>query len=200
MVNPALKHRKNTFTLAELLLAIALFSIIVLAAFAFNTSSTYFLKSTDLKAEVLNEATRIMEHISKNARCAHGNTDFPGIALSADTIQIRQDIIGCSVNLMPAGQIPSPENYENDTMARYKFDQSSHEVLYYPEFNSDPGKVEVLSRKLVSVAITAPETRNANSFVIKTVLMKIPGQPEDVRTNPRVEMETRIYGYGVSLN
>jgi len=194
MENPAVRRRKNTFTLAELLLAITLLSVIVLAAFAFNTSSTYFLRSTDLKAEVLNEATRIMEHIAKNTLCAHGNTDFPGIVLGANTITIRQDIAGCSGNLMPAGQVPSPENYADDTVVRYEF--TNKEVRYYPDVAQ--GAYEVLSRKLIGVTIEP--SPNTNSFLVRLVLMRLPGLPEDVRINPRVEMETRIYGYGVSIN
>ncbi len=195
------REQKKSVTLAELLLAISLLSVIVLAAFAFNTSSTYFLKSTDLKAEVLNEATRILEHIAKNALCAHGNNSFPGIKLSGTAIEIRQDSVGCSVNLMPAGQVPSPENYEDDMVARYEFDRGNHEVRYYPEYNVDAGKVEILSRKLIDATITVPPgADNMNSFVVRLVLLKIPGQPEDVRLNPKAELETRIYGYGVSLN
>lgn len=192
---------KKTFTLTELLLAISLLAVIILAAYAFNTTSSMFLRSSDVKTEVLNEATRIMEHISKNALCAHGNLASPGIVLEGTTVlNIQQDVFGCSVS---STVIPSPENYADDVVVRYEFGGSGNpnEVRFYPNYRADPGNSEVLSRKLKEATLTivndAPPAP-PNTISIQSKFVKNPSLAEDPRNNPIVELETKVYGYGIS--
>jgi hypothetical protein len=157
-----------------------------------------FIEKVDyLKTEVVNEGTRVLQHIAKNALCAHGGVGNPGFNVSGNIIEIRQDVKGCAP--IPEGVIPTPSNYSDDVIARYEFDLNAHEIRYYPEYNIDSSDFEVLSKKLKEFNFIVPDPTNTNTIDVRIVLLKDPSIPEDSKENPKAELETTVYGYGISL-
>ena len=64
---------KKTVTLMELTLAIALMGVVILGVTSFDVGSRQFLQSSERKTQVLNEATLIMDRISRDALTAVGS-------------------------------------------------------------------------------------------------------------------------------
>lgn len=196
---------KRCFTLAELLTAITLLSIVILTAFAFFSSSSYFFRSSDNKSEVLQESSRVMDHLAKSASCAHGNLEYPALIVVSDqSIAIRQDVRGCDPN---NNMTPTPDNYTDDTFVKYEFDTKNFQIKYYP-YCADAGcasgqsQVEYLSRKLASAKVYYRDPNDTNVVTLELEFLKNPDTnkvKEDVRTNPRVQLKTNISGPGVSL-
>ncbi|MBU2437394.1 MAG: prepilin-type N-terminal cleavage/methylation domain-containing protein [Candidatus Omnitrophica bacterium] len=67
------------FTLIELILALALLGVIILGVTAFDVASREFLRSSRRKAQVLNEAVFVLEHIAKRAVSGIGDISNPAI-------------------------------------------------------------------------------------------------------------------------
>jgi|GEM_PF-3128049 len=193
---------KRSFTLTELLTAITLLSIVILTAFAFFSSSSYFFRSSDNKSEVLQEGTRVMDHLAKNASCAHGNLEYPAIEITDKEITIRQDVRGCDPN---NNLMPTPDNYTDDAFVKYVFDTEKNQILFYPNYGAAPTQSECLSHKLIGFSIANPNTTDTNVVTVKATFVKNPqvynkmNKKEDVRINPLVELKTNISGPGVSL-
>lgn len=196
---------KKSFTLTELLTAITLLSIVILTAFAFFSSSSYFFRSSDNKSEVLQESSRVMDHMAKSASCAHGNLEYPAIIVEPDlSIAIRQDVRGCDPN---NNMTPTPDNYIDDTFVKYVFDAKNFQIKYYPNCAdagcaSGQSQVEYLSRKLVSAKVYYRDPNDTNVVTLELDFLRNPNTSsvkEDVRLNPRVQLKTNISGPGVSL-
>jgi len=83
-------------------------------------------------------------------------------------------------------------------IARYEFDLNAHEIRYYPEYNIDSSDFEVLSKKLKEFNFIVPDPTNTNTIDVRIVLLKDPSIPEDSKENPKAELETTVYGYGIS--
>ena len=64
--------RKST-TLIELLIAVSLLSVVILAAATFDIASRNFLRASQRKAEVVNDATLVLDHMHKNILSAIGD-------------------------------------------------------------------------------------------------------------------------------
>jgi len=82
---------KRAVTLIELIMAIALMGVVILGVASFDVGSRRFLQASERKTQVLNEATLIMDRITRDALTAVGNVTAPAIGTTATTITINQD-------------------------------------------------------------------------------------------------------------
>ena len=82
---------KKAVTLIELTMAIALMGVVVLGVASFDVGSRRFLQSSERNTQVLNEATLIMDRISKDAFTAVGRVNAAAITVAGNTVTINQD-------------------------------------------------------------------------------------------------------------
>ncbi|MFA5336738.1 MAG: prepilin-type N-terminal cleavage/methylation domain-containing protein [Candidatus Omnitrophota bacterium] len=82
---------KKAVTLIELTMAIALMGVVVLGVASFDVGSRRFLQSSERSTQVLNEATLIMDRISKDALTAVGRVNAAAITVAGNTVTINQD-------------------------------------------------------------------------------------------------------------
>jgi hypothetical protein len=81
----------KTLTLAELIIAISLLAVIILGASSFDLGSRQMLRASERKTQILNEATLILDHVSKNALLGIGDVDNP--AFSSGTTPYNEPIL-----------------------------------------------------------------------------------------------------------
>jgi len=151
---------KKSVTLMELLIAVGLFMVIILGATTFHFASTEFLRSSERKADVLNELTMILEHLDKNIRLATGDADNVGINISQSgnvwTLTVRQDL---RADINAAGtlwaSLYTPDDYDDDRSVRYVFDPNNNRITFSVLYNSGgvvPNSTETLTDRFSDLA------------------------------------------------
>lgn len=192
---------KQTVTLAELIISIALLGVIILGVAAFDMSSRYFLKSADLKSKILNEMTFVLEHINKNVAVATGDRDNLGIRIvNSHQVWIRKDInmFGTPNN--------TPDKYSDDFWVEYRINPDDpHKLEVCADFNITANSCEDIYESLTSKLVR--DTTNPNndfSFsqdLDNGVLLGInnlrlrydPSSKRDATTNPEVFMPRVVF-------
>ena len=155
---------KKAVTLMELLIAIGLLMVVILGATTFHFASTEFLRSSERKADVLNETTLIFDHLAKNVCLATGDFENQGIKVVKSgnrwTLIIRQDL---RADINTAGTLWSPlltpETYDDDRSVRYIFDVDNHTVTFEVLYSSGvpvPSSVELLTDRFVDLGGSTP--------------------------------------------
>ncbi|MDD4955722.1 MAG: prepilin-type N-terminal cleavage/methylation domain-containing protein [Candidatus Omnitrophica bacterium] len=113
---------KRAVTLMELIMAIALMGVVILGVASFDVGSRRFLQASERKAKVLNEATLIMDRISKDALVAVGDRNNPAIVPNAAgngmTIRVGNDVgvVHIVTYTLVGAQIIRSENGVNETL------------------------------------------------------------------------------------
>lgn len=153
---------KKAVTLMELLIAVGLLMVIVFGATTFHFASTEFLRSSERKADVLNEITLVLEHLHKNVSLATGEPDNYGINVtnsgSTWTLTIRQDL-RADINNVGTLWSPllTPGNFADDRRVRYVFDSNNNTVTF--EVLSSGVLAETLTNRFVDLG-------GQNAFII----------------------------------
>lgn len=110
---------KKGFSLVELIIAISLMGLIILAIVAVDVGSRGFLRTSDDESTLQNEANFIMESIVKDlGKSFKGTKNNPSINVNAagDTVEIRNRASGSSFEL------------SNSKWVRYKFDSAAKTI------------------------------------------------------------------------
>lgn len=138
---------RKSATLMELMIAVVLLALIVLAAGSFEVASRYFLRSTETKVEALNELTLVLEHLHKNILLGIGDNAVPGnvgIVLDDSTgvpiLSIRQDT-----------NVGTPYDYDDDTWVYYRFDPDNHKIEYKIEPPGVTGSWKTLTDNFIDL-------------------------------------------------
>ena len=107
-------HFDRSLTLIELLVAIALLSLIVLAAASVQLFSHFHLLTADRQAQLQNEVSLTLEHMHKYVSQGVG---LPTLALEtiADGFRVMVDL---NPTRSPA-QLPTPQNLDDDNWIYY---------------------------------------------------------------------------------
>ena len=168
---------KKALTLIELVLAVALLAVIVLAATSIDVAARYFFKSSDTKSRVLNEASLIVEHIQKRASQSSGFIDNPGIRPAvpfADSsfLEIRLD-----------GDSPLTFDDASDRWVRYDF--NGNNLVF-----TDGSNAEIISSKVTHCAFSSASSGAAVDMEI--TVQYIPNEPMDPKENPQVTLRTSV--------
>ena len=79
-------YSRKSVTFIELLIAIVLLSVIVLAVNNVNIFSRYHLVSTDRRVKVQNDASRCLEHITKYVSGAIGNAAVSVVIIDSSSL------------------------------------------------------------------------------------------------------------------
>ncbi|MFH1767550.1 MAG: hypothetical protein ABH858_00125 [Candidatus Omnitrophota bacterium] len=85
--------RRSGLSLVEMIAAIIMLLVIILAASSMEFSVSGFFESSRKRANILNEMTFVLEHLAKNVLRAVGDINDPGIeVVTADKLIMRQGI------------------------------------------------------------------------------------------------------------
>ncbi|MBN3037805.1 MAG: prepilin-type N-terminal cleavage/methylation domain-containing protein [Candidatus Omnitrophica bacterium] len=131
---------KRSFTLMEILVALTLTGVIVLAVASVDVTSRRFLKAAQDKSRIYDEVKIVTEHIAKSLQSGIGDILNPGFSISAGggTIEINQD-----------------SNYDGrfepllDTITRYTYRPPTYDIVYDPDI-SVAGDEEVISKQMIA--------------------------------------------------
>lgn len=217
------------FTLIELILALALLMVIILGVTAFDVASREFLRSSRRKAQVLNEAVFILEHIAKRAISGIGDVSNPALASSSTPyldeimLSIQQDT---NENGIWDPDLDPTDGVTNDLTIGYAQQNDvggggdERVIFMCPDTRVDhrggdsgegsPDVHEILTRRARPLADGGgfnftinrdpPVTGIPVSVTIKVTLRYDPWKPKHMRNNPEATAETTISVPGYSLN
>ena len=130
-------------TLLELLIAIVLLSIVVLAIGNIQIFSRYHVITADRRAKLQNEASFALEHITKNIGKAIGNRDDWPVKIynDANGIMVRIDSNGSgrteSVNITAVNSTTNVAYVVLPADKWIAYRRSGSTILYYPDAGSD---------------------------------------------------------------
>ncbi len=181
---------KKSLSLLEVVLAMVMLGMIVLAATSLDVASVEFFKSSNRKVEVINEVSLVMNHVEKSAISAHGWINNPGFGIMSggDGIWFRLD----------GSRPPSPSDYTDDDYVFYRFDSGTNQIEYCKansmiSFSSAcPGQSQILSNRIETCTFSYP----ADSVVVQAEITGIydpAGPAADERENPHVQMRSMFF-------
>jgi Tfp pilus assembly protein PilE len=193
---------KRSITLAELLIAIALVGLLVIAVFSLDNYARFHLITSDRRARAQNDVSYALEHMSKYA--------FQGIGAQPDSPPFEQIASGFRVrvdrNLERAvPQNPTPENLNDDNWINYTLSDNSLLCSCTQISAASPpcfGDELLSSHIITGVTYTAmPDnptsgfyinlTENSSMVEIGIVSRYRPNNPPSL-DNPQVAMKTRL--------
>lgn len=194
--------KKKTLSLVELIIAIALLGVIVLGAFSFDIGSRHLLRASETKTQVLNEATLVLDYITKDALRGIGDMIDPALSINvAGFLLIKQD--------------GNPDNGVLGNGIRDVSNAVDHVIAYGLNNNTDiircnitvdppvinPAACQVLSRRAINAGfVITPNPIVDNTAHISVTLRFNPAQARDAFNNPQVTVQTDIEVPGQSLN
>jgi len=194
-------HKKSV-TLLELLIAIALLGILLLAFTSIDLFSRYHVRNEDIRMQLQNEASSVIEHMSKEVVKAIGSTVISGqepvdlTAISGDTA------IKVYIDYNQDGQ-----RNAGDRWIAYRYSMTvnpdqQYQIWYYPNYVTSPNTYEVIARRISSFTRSV----TANYVFVEVHACNIPcreGQPGcncGTRDNPLVEMRAQMKMPAVSTD
>jgi hypothetical protein len=193
------QHRLRALTLMELLISLVLFSMIVLGISNIEVFCRHAFLGTDRKTKITNEATYIVEHMSKYIGKAIGDaSSFP---VSNDSL------FGIGCDNITRVWIDFNENGTRDAGDRqivYCFNNTSHTMDYYSQYLTLPDEVtvdlthETLSRNTIECSSSFGS--NMAYVDINVTTCWDATVPYGSIDNPRVTLQTRIAMPSVSVN
>lgn len=207
-------------TLLELLIAISLAGIMVLAFLSIELFSRYHLKTSERRAKLQNDVSYILEHMSKEIVKAIGNERIYGANSVIDNGTISNDeAVSVYIDASGNGQREDPINNPpagQDCWIAYRLRPGSddYQMWYCPKCedkpctNCDPNwgtTINILSKKhITAFAINKPggAILSNNTIEIQITACWDPGNLTTCGSpdNPSVTMRNRIKMPAVSIN
>lgn len=184
---------KKSVTLVELTLAIALMGVIVIGIASFDVGSRRFLQASERKTQVLNEATLIMDRITKDAFSGIGTVTDPAIVTDAANptfLRIIPDTNGNGIR--DAG---------DDRWIRYRYINTASNPDSLERVRRDAAgndTVEFLSTRVRNFNVIRPAGTNTAQLVL--ILRFDPNTAINAFSNPQVSVQTNVEAPGWSLN
>lgn len=87
-----MNKRRRGITLVELIVAVILLTVIILAVMSIDTFSRYHLIGSDRRSRLQNELSFALEHMQKNIARGVGNVTNPPIETLANGFRVRVDL------------------------------------------------------------------------------------------------------------
>jgi len=205
----------KSLTLIELLIAVSIFSLIVVGFSNIDTFSRYHVISSDKRAKLQNDASYVLEHMAKEIAKAIGNERINGSESVVDIVDNPNDksieiYIDASGNGKRETPINNPGATEDHWIA-YRYDATGgdkNQIRYCGRcrndncnFNQCLDSVDILSRKIASFT---PAYSSGNDYVEVqlTACWDPDGSPVACGSldNPALSMKNRIYIPAVSTH
>ena len=176
---------KRSITLVELLIAIALVGLLVIAVFSLDNYARFHLITSDRRARLQNEASFCIEQIVKDGIRAIGYVNDTAISICSSTeLQIRVDD--------GDGEIEATDNSDpsGDFMVRYY--RNNHDLEYYPDYDRNSTQYEILTSKVVNPAGVDIFTCSDGIIRIELMLRHRPTASSSL-DNPQFQIISRSY-------
>jgi Tfp pilus assembly protein PilW len=192
-----LNLRNKSVTLLELLLAVALMSLVVLGFTSIDMFSRQNVVSSDRRARIQNAVAFCMAHMSKNIAKAVGSKNNPPTTVP-DTIG-SDSAIKIWVDSNDNGKLDASTI---DKQIAYAYNATTYQLKYYANFTDAPASSEILSDKIVSdLGVSNVTYSSTNNYIgIKIKGRWIPSDANVTPDNPEVSMYTFISMPAVSVN
>jgi len=175
----------------ELLLAMTLFSVMVLGISTVQIFCQQTLVNTNRKARVTNQVSYVLEHMSKYIGMGVGNAgDYPVTINAAPSF--CTNAIQVWTDLDQSGTKNAP-----DCKVLYCLNSTTHTLSFYSNYTSEsvPGPVEFLGYNILQMIVYV--IRNA---VDVTIVGCLDASASSSLDNPRITLQTRIVMPLVSSN
>ncbi|MDP3731694.1 MAG: prepilin-type N-terminal cleavage/methylation domain-containing protein, partial [Candidatus Omnitrophota bacterium] len=191
--------RSRGLTLIELLIALSLFTLIVLGFSNIDTFSRYHVMSSDRRAKLQNDASYVLEHMAKEINKAIGDVNNSAVVIEDSNRRVKI-YIDLASDGSSAGD--GKRGTEGDRWIAYQFTVSpNYEIRYYSDYIGNPTSYEIISRKASSFSSTYSP---ANNYVeVQLTACWNPASPGTCGTspdNPNVKMLNRINMPAVSTH
>jgi len=121
---------REGFTLTELIVAVSLLEIVVVAVAGIDLASRRSLLLASRRARVQDEVRYAMEHMVRNIRLGNKIRPTSGTDLTNVWVRVDRDVDGYPQN--------SPDNTNDDTWVRYDFIAADYEIKYVPPQTDEP--------------------------------------------------------------
>ncbi len=183
----------------ELIIALVLFSMVVLGVYNIEGFSKFVFMSSDRKAKTINEAGFVLEHMSKFIGKAVGDANNTPLVIDSPPAYCTKAV---------QAWIDNASGFDNgvwdatDRQIMYCFDNTSHNLVYYPNYTlALPGQSEVLSRNIADLIMNI--SRNSLDVNItgcwNASITSGSGACGSL-SNPKITVQTRIFMPSVSIN
>ena len=158
------------FTLTEILIAVVLMSMVILAVSSLDIVSRRFFESTSKQSQLQDEARIAMEHIVKNLTSANGLFDLGAGDPNTIWARLDRDAAGNPNN--------TPWDSSDDTWICYRTrtdEDGNNRITYYPNTNAVPpvsfsGATEDLADGVCEFAV--------NGNVVSVIITDAPINPQ----------------------
>jgi len=214
--------RLNAVTLMELLVALILLSIIVLGIANIDIFSHFQVISSDRRAKIQNEASLVLEHMTKEINKAIGNEVINGddSVVEEDEQISSDDALKIYIDTNGNGQREDP-SLDIDRWIAYRFTgatgnpNTQYQIWFCPQcnnkpcvnctpsWNPSPSSENVISAHIAAFNIIKPVNvsgqLNNNFVTVQLTACWDPTIAESV-DNPCVNMNTNIKMPSVSTN
>lgn len=180
-----LSSRKFGLTLVELLIAVGLIGMIVLAIMAIDVASRRFFNTSDFETRVQNEVSPILDMITKDILRATGQRDDRGIILpSINRINIRQDTA------------QTYSNYSDDPWVAYFLNNSAIST----ERRANATSAWTGQEKLAGNIVNCEFAISADTAVQITITARRDASQPASSANPEVRLESSSFPRLHSIN
>ncbi|MBD3264825.1 MAG: hypothetical protein GF375_06960 [Candidatus Omnitrophica bacterium] len=181
-----MKERKSV-TLVELLIAMVLMGVVVLAAMAFDAAGREFFRTSERKAEALNELAYALDHVHKHVSMGIGDCDDPALTIAPIAggyqLTIRQDINAATGNFND-----TPADYTDDRTVTYTFNTSNGDITFNGEVIVDNNLVNIVVAEVVS-----PGGEQEGVTLHSIVARRRADEPQHERDNPTVSLPESFF-------
>jgi len=185
-------YSRKSFSLIELVMAISLLGVIILAVSNIDIFSRYHYAATDRRAKLQNDVSLCLEHIAKNASRAIGNETFFG---ANSVVSMGVNTLSIFIDANKNGSIDAGMDY----WVRYKLEPSSHEFSYCGQCSDSAcGSCSAISEEQLARDVTefipAKDFSQAGYIDVSITACWDPRTPSTCGTpdNPSVSMSTGI--------
>jgi len=196
-------HKKSV-TLLELLIAISLLGILLLAFSSIDLFSRYHVRNEDIRMQLQNEASSVIEHMSKEVVKAIGSTVISGQE-PVDLTAISGDIaIKVHIDYNQDGRRSAGDRwiaYRHTHSMTLNPDQR-YQIWYYPDYVTSPNTYEVIARRISSFTRSVTD----NYVFVEVHACNVPCWASEpgcncgTRDNPLVEMRAQMKMPAVSTH
>lgn len=188
-------RHKQSVTLLELLIAISLLGILVLAFTSIDLFSRYHVRNADIRIQLQNEASSAIEHMTKYISQGIGSVNYPGVRVhpSQQRIAVRLDR---NSNGQPDDDGPT------DWIA-YRYAPAQDQILYratYPPTGWPTAGEEIIAQRISFFNSTYNPSNNYVEIEIHACWDPVNAATCGTPDNPSVAMTTSIKMPAVSTH
>lgn len=191
---------KKSFTLTELLIAMVLTGLVILAVTSVDITSRRFLDAAGKESRIQDEAKIAMEHIVKNVQLGIGDITYPSTAVGAapaaddsrgflildsDGKRVADDIPGSQLQVKTDTNYDGQFNSANDKIIKYTYlGASDYKIVYDPDIDTGSDE-ENLATDMLTSNTTFTAGSDCNEVIVTLEAQRDPSiavGPENPKT------------------